>query len=48
MVKTPEWEAERAKLGWEPITRFGDEFNKSVNDEHVQYTALLKELGFLK
>lgn len=48
MVKSPEWEAERAKLGWEPITRFGDEFNKSVNDEHVQYTALLKELGFLK
>lgn len=48
MVETPEWKAEREKLGWEPITRFGDEFAKFVNDEHVQFRALLKEMGFVK
>ena len=48
MVTTPEWNAEREKLGWEPIYRFGDEFAKYVNEEHVQFQALLKELGFLK
>jgi putative tricarboxylic transport membrane protein len=48
MVTTPEWNAEREKLGWEPIYRFGEEFTKFVNEEHVQFQALLKELGFLK
>lgn len=48
MVGTPEWKAEREKLGWEPITRFGDEFMTYVNNEAGQYRLLLKELGFLK
>lgn len=48
MVSTPEWTAEREKLGWEPIYRFGEDFNKYVNEEQVQFQALLKELGFLK
>lgn len=48
MVATPEWQAEREKLGWEPITRFGDDFAKFVNDEHLQFRALLKEMGFVK
>ena len=48
MVATPEWNAEREKLGWEPVTRFGDEFARFVKDEHVRYQTLLKELGFLK
>lgn len=48
MVATPEWNAEREKLGWEPIYRFGDEFSKYVNDEAAQFQALLKELGFQK
>jgi putative tricarboxylic transport membrane protein len=48
MVTTPEWNAEREKLGWEPIYRFGDEFSKYVNEEHLQFQTLLKELGFLK
>jgi putative tricarboxylic transport membrane protein len=48
MVSTPEWNAEREKLGWEPATRFGDEFRQFVKDEHVRYQTLLKELGFLK
>lgn len=48
MVATPEWNAEREKLGWEPSYRFGDEFSQFVNAEHLQFQALLKELGFLK
>jgi putative tricarboxylic transport membrane protein len=48
MVNTPEWAAEREKLGWEPVTRFGDDFVKHVNDEAVRYRLLLKELGFVK
>jgi putative tricarboxylic transport membrane protein len=48
MVATPEWNAEREKLGWEPIYRFGDEFSKYVNDEAAQFQTLLKELGFQK
>ena len=48
MVATPEWNAEREKLGWEPIYRFGDEFSTYVNDEAAQFQALLKELGFQK
>lgn len=48
MVSTPEWNAEREKLGWEPVTRFGDEFGKFVKDEHARYQTLLEELGFIK
>jgi putative tricarboxylic transport membrane protein len=48
MVSSPEWNAEREKLGWEPTARFGDEFKAFVKDEHARYQALLKELGFLK
>lgn len=48
MVQTPEWKAEIEKLGWEPITRFGAEFDTFVNDEHQKFRALLKELGFVK
>ncbi|MEW6261553.1 MAG: tripartite tricarboxylate transporter substrate binding protein [Thermodesulfobacteriota bacterium] len=48
MVATPQWDAERAKLGWEPTYKFGPEFAKFVKDEYVSYQALLKELGFLK
>ncbi|MTW15269.1 tripartite tricarboxylate transporter substrate binding protein [Rhodoplanes serenus] len=47
-VKSPEFAAERDKLGWEPITRFGDEFATYVNNEAAEYRVLLKELGFLK
>ena len=48
MVASPEWAAEREKLGWEPMARFGDDFVKYVNAEQLQFNALLKELGFLK
>ena len=48
MVATPEWNAEREKLGWEPIYRFGEDFNTYVNAEAAQFQALLKELGFQK
>lgn len=48
MVSTPEWRAEREKLGWEPATRFGDEFSQFVKEEQARYQTLLKELGFLK
>ncbi len=48
MVSTPEWSAEREKLGWEPATRFGDEFSQFVKEEQTRYQTLLKELGFLK
>jgi putative tricarboxylic transport membrane protein len=48
MVSTPEWNAEREKLAWEPTVRFGDEFKQFVKEERTRYQALLKELGFLK
>lgn len=48
MVASPEWNHEREKLGWEPTTRFGDEFKGFVKEEHERYKALLKELGFAK
>jgi putative tricarboxylic transport membrane protein len=48
MVASKEWQAEREKLGWEGTVRFGDEFQKFVNDEYAGYQTLLKELGFLK
>lgn len=48
MVATPEWERERVKLGWEPVTKFGEEFKQYVLDELERYKTLLKELGFLK
>jgi putative tricarboxylic transport membrane protein len=48
MVATPEWNAEREKLAWEPTQRFGDEFRQYVKDERARYQGLLKELGFLK
>ncbi|HSN13161.1 MAG TPA: tripartite tricarboxylate transporter substrate binding protein [Anaeromyxobacteraceae bacterium] len=48
MVSTPEWNAEREKLAWEPTQRFGDEFRQYVKDERARYQGLLKELGFLK
>jgi putative tricarboxylic transport membrane protein len=48
MVETPEWKAEREKVGMEPITRFGEEFAKFVNAEDEEFRALLKELGFVK
>jgi putative tricarboxylic transport membrane protein len=48
MVARPEWTAEREKLGWEPVFKFGDEFVKFVNDDYSTMRDLLKELGFLK
>lgn len=48
MVATPEWNAEREKLGWEPSYKFGDEFTKFVKEELMSYQDLLKELGFLQ
>ncbi len=48
MVATPEWNAEREKLGWEPVVRLGDEFKRFVKEEHARYRTLLRELGFLK
>ena len=48
MLASPEWAAEREKLGWEGTTRFGDEFKAFVTDEHARYRTLLKELGFTK
>jgi putative tricarboxylic transport membrane protein len=48
MVQTPEFTAEREKLGWEPAYKFGDEFAKFVADEDSRFQVLLKELGFLK
>lgn len=46
MASTPEWNAERAKLAWEPTQRYGDEFKQFVKDEQARYETLLKELGF--
>ncbi len=48
MTSTPEWNAERTKLAWEPTQRYGDEFKQFVKDEQARYEALLKELGFQK
>ncbi len=48
MLASPEWNAEREKLGWEATVKFGDEFKAFVTDEHARYQALLKELGFAK
>jgi putative tricarboxylic transport membrane protein len=48
MVETPEWDKERKKIGWEPVVRFGDDFDTYVKGELVRYKTLLKELGFLK
>ncbi len=48
MVLTPEWEAERTKLGWEPVVRFGDDFFRYVTNELERYRGLLEELGFAK
>jgi putative tricarboxylic transport membrane protein len=48
MVNTPEWNAEREKLGWEPVYKFGDDFNKFAKDELKSFEGLLKELGFVK
>ncbi len=48
MLASPEWSAEREKLGWEPAARFGDAFKDFVKDEHARYQTLLKELGFAK
>ena len=48
MLASPEWNAEREKLGWEATQRSGDEFRQFVKDEHARYQTLLKELGFLK
>ena len=48
MVASPEWEAEREKLGWEPVTLYGADFAKSIDAETQQFRALLKELGFIK
>jgi putative tricarboxylic transport membrane protein len=48
MVASPEWSREREKLGWEPTTRFGEEFKAFVKEEHLRYQGLLKELGFAR
>ena len=48
MVATPEWDKERKKIGWEPVVKFGDDFDTYVKDELRRYKTLLKELGFLK
>jgi putative tricarboxylic transport membrane protein len=48
MLASPEWNAEREKLGWEATYKFGDEFKAFVLDEQVRYQTLLKELGFAK
>jgi putative tricarboxylic transport membrane protein len=48
MVATPEWDKERKKIGWEPVVKFGDDFDTYVKDELNRYKTLLKELGFLK
>jgi putative tricarboxylic transport membrane protein len=48
MVASPEWAAEREKMGWEPTYKFGEEFNKFVLEETASLQSLLKELGFLK
>jgi tripartite-type tricarboxylate transporter receptor subunit TctC len=48
MVATPEWKKEREKIGWEPVVKFGDDFDTYVKDELKRYKTLLKELGFLK
>jgi tripartite-type tricarboxylate transporter receptor subunit TctC len=48
MVETPEFKAEAAKVGMEPIFLFGDDFAKFVNKDAEESRALLKELGFVK
>ena len=48
MLASPEWNAERERLGWEAASRFGDEFKAFVTDEQARYQSLLKELGFAK
>jgi putative tricarboxylic transport membrane protein len=46
MLVTEEWAAEARKLGWEPVTRFGDEFARYAIEEEERYESLLQELGF--
>lgn len=48
MVASPEWDQERQKLGWEPVVRFGGDFETYVKKELTGYQSLLKQLGFLK
>jgi len=48
MVATPEWDKERKKIGWEPVVKFGNDFDIYVKAELNRYKTLLKELGFLK
>jgi putative tricarboxylic transport membrane protein len=48
MVASPEWNAEREKLGWEAAALFGDEFKAFVAEEQARYQSLLKDLGFAK
>jgi putative tricarboxylic transport membrane protein len=48
MVATPEWGKERKKIGWEPVVKFGNDFDTYVKGELKGYKTLLKELGFLK
>jgi putative tricarboxylic transport membrane protein len=48
MLASDEWVTEAQKLGWEPVTRIGDDFVAYVNDEDARYEDLLKELGFAK
>ena len=48
MVETPEWDKERKKIGWEPVVKFGNDFDIYVKAELNRYKTLLKELGFLK
>jgi putative tricarboxylic transport membrane protein len=48
MVKSPEFNEERIKLGWEPVQKFGDDFMQFVNNEDTRFQVMLKELGFLQ
>jgi putative tricarboxylic transport membrane protein len=48
MAGTPQWNDELTKLGWEPVTRFGEEFSRYLNSELQLYREVFKELGFIR
>ena len=47
MYSTPEWEAVRARNGWENIHNPGDKFLTFLESQEKEMSDLMKQLGFL-
>ena len=47
MYSTPEWEAVRARNGWENIHNPGDDFMTFLEGQEKEIGDLMKQLGFL-